>query len=106
MNLSTSKASAATPLASLSRFAPGGSAEASAVAPAAGSDAVAEQENIQSERAVELDAFLRDWRLELTPKLVEHSWNPDWPERRMAINVKYQKQVVIGLVYQALVVTG
>ena len=99
---STSKASAPTPPASLSRLAPGGSAEASAAAPAAGTDAVAEQEQIHSERAVELNAFLRDWRLELAPKLVEHSWNPDWPESRVAINVKYQKQVVIGLVYQAL----
>ena len=62
---------------------------------------MAEQEEFQSERAVEVDAFLREWRLELTPKLVERFWNPDWPERRMAINVKYQKQVVIGFVYQA-----
>ena len=73
LTCSTSKASASTPHASLSRLAPGVSAEASAAAPAAGSDAVAEQEHIQSERAVALDAFLRDWRLELTPKLVEHS---------------------------------
>jgi hypothetical protein len=63
---------------------------------------VPEQEEFTNSKAVVLDAFLRDWRLELTPGLAEHSWNPDWPESRMATNEKYGEQVVQGLVYQAL----
>ena len=46
------------------------------------------------ERAVIVDVFLRDWRLELSPTHVEHAFNPEWPGGRMAANEKYKKMVV------------
>ena len=60
-----------------------------------------EQEEFRKAKEVVLDEFLREWRLELGP-IVNHSWNSDWPESRMATNEKYHKQTVQGLVYQAL----
>ena len=78
------------------------SAEDWSGASTAGSDTESEPEEFTLEKAVVLDAFLSDWHLELSPVLVDHSLNPEWPGGRMATNVKYQKMVVQGLVFQAL----
>ena len=59
------------------------------------------EEEFADERRVVLDEFLAEWVLEIS-NLVEHVFNPSWPEERMALNEKYQARTVIGLVYQAM----
>ena len=49
-----------------------------------GATAAAEPENFPRERAVDLDIFLEKWRLELATPIVEHAFNPNWPENRLA----------------------
>ena len=67
-----------------------------------GATAAAEPEISPRERAVDLDIFLEKWRLELATPIVEHAFNPNWPENRLATQKKYQERVLVGLVFHAL----
>ena len=82
------------------------SAAVGRVSAADGSDAKPEEKEFAEERAVALDMFLADWRLELSAPLVGYEMNPEWPDDRMATNARYQKIVAISCVYQAVFALG
>ena len=58
------------------------------------------------ERRITLDTFLTEWKLVFATSVVEHAFNPSWPESRMATNKKYQERALIGMVYMALYELG
>ena len=63
-------------------------------------------EEFEPQKVVVLETFLSEWSPELSGRLQEYSFNPEWPEGRLTTNEKYQKQIAQGLVFSAMALLG
>ena len=62
--------------------------------------------DFEPQKVVDLELFLGEWKLLLMPRIQEHSFNPEWPESRLAVNEKYLKIVASGIVFAAVGLLG
>ena len=84
----------------------GGSAGAWSVASTGGSVAEPNPEEFEPMKVVGLETFLSEWGPELSGRLQDYSFNPEWPEGRLTTNEKYLKTVAQGLVFSAMALLG